>query len=416
MQKVVPAALRVATAAKDGAEGKGYLGTPSQASIGYSVWNLTAKSSKRVSIDSCVKVFTLTTTLLLPYLLFTMMELTFANASLLSASESVLAFYLVPHLLSDGTLTSIFLVVSLCNLSLFAFYKLMLYPFALSPLRHLPQGRGFRPLVGHALKLFGRPAGEPHLKMMKETDNDGIILTRGFFHEDRLIVTTPAALADVLVHKSYDMEKPPWTRAFLRKFLGDGLLVTEGEEHKHHRKQILPAFHFRHIKELYPIFWSKSVEFCDAVKAALDEGESKVLDIGHYATQVTLDIIGLAGLGRDIGSLRNGDDALIELYEEILEPTKEKAAYFFFHLIFPAWLIALLPWRMNERTRITTSDLKRICTEFVVQRKLDMKHESQESRDILSIMIRSNNFSDANLVDQLLTFLAAGYAQAPNQC
>jgi hypothetical protein len=45
MQKVVPAALRVATAAKDGAEGKGYLGTPSQASIGYSVWNLTAKSS-----------------------------------------------------------------------------------------------------------------------------------------------------------------------------------------------------------------------------------------------------------------------------------------------------------------------------------------------------------------------------------
>lgn len=31
-----------------------------------------------------------------------------------------------------------------------------------------------------------------------------------------------------------------------------------------------------------------------------------------------------------------------------------------------------------------------------------------ESRDILSIMIHSNNFSDENLVDQLLTFLAAG--------
>jgi cytochrome P450 len=37
-----------------------------------------------------------------------------------------------------------------------------------------------------------------------------------------------------------------------------------------------------------------------------------------------------------------------------------------------------------------------------------MKHESRESVDILSIMIRSNNFSDQNLVDQLLTFLAAG--------
>jgi cytochrome P450 len=37
-----------------------------------------------------------------------------------------------------------------------------------------------------------------------------------------------------------------------------------------------------------------------------------------------------------------------------------------------------------------------------------MKLESEESVDILSIMIRSNDFSDANLVDQLLTFLAAG--------
>ena len=66
--------------------------------------------------------------------------------------------------------------------------------------------------------------------MMKEVENDGLILTRGWFHKDKLIVTNPAALADVLVHKSYDMEKPPWSRAFLRKFLGDGLLMTEGDE------------------------------------------------------------------------------------------------------------------------------------------------------------------------------------------
>lgn len=38
-----------------------------------------------------------------------------------------------------------------------------------------------------------------------------------------------------------------------------------------------------------------------------------------------------------------------------------------------------------------------------------MKHETQQSNDILSLMIRSNNFSDENLVDQLLTFLAAGH-------
>jgi cytochrome P450 len=171
----------------------------------------------------------------------------------------------------------------------------------------------------------------------------------------------------------------------------------------------MPAFHFRHIKELYPVFWSKSIEFCTAVEAALQDSETKILEIGHYSTQVTLDIIGLAGLGRDIASLRNSDDDLIKNYEEILEPTTEKGLYFLMHLVFPAWLIKTLPWKLNERVRITTTDLKRICTEFVGQKRVDMKSESKESLDILSIMIRSNNFSDGNLVDQLLTFLAAGH-------
>jgi cytochrome P450 len=170
----------------------------------------------------------------------------------------------------------------------------------------------------------------------------------------------------------------------------------------------MPAFHFRHIKELYPVFWSKSIEFCDALKAALGEGESKIIEIGHYSTQVTLDIIGLAGLGRDIGSLRNSDDKLIKIYEEILEPTTEKAVYFIMHLIFPPWLIAILPWRLNERVRVTTHNLRMICTDFVVEKQSKVKLESEAGRDILSIMIRSNDFSDSNLVDQLLTFLAAG--------
>jgi len=156
------------------------------------------------------------------------------------------------------------------------------------------------------------------------------------------------------------------------------------------------------------VFWSKSVALCAALHRKLSESEAKVLEIGHYSTQVTLDIIGLAGLGRDIDSLRNSDDALIENYEELLEPSTEKAVYFFVHLLFPQWFIEKLPWKLNERTRIITINLKRICTDFVVQKKLNIKQESQESRDILSIMMRSNNFSDSNLVDQLLTFLAAG--------
>ncbi|KAF2848751.1 cytochrome P450 [Plenodomus tracheiphilus IPT5] len=290
--------------------------------------------------------------------------------------------------------------------------KLIFQPFLWNPLGYLPVAKGFKPIIGHSMITFRKPNGSGHLQLIKETPNDGLILTRGLFHSNRMILSGPATIADVLVNKSYDFEKPAWARDFLRRFLGDGLLMTEGDEHRHHRKLIMPAFHFRHIKELYPVFWSKSIDLCNTLDAILQEDPEKVLEIGHYSTQVTLDIIGLAGLGRDIQSLHNSEDELIANYEEILEPTTEKGLYFLLHLVFPPWFIGALPWKLNQRVQITTSNLKKICTDFVTERKANMKietSEKQNSRDILSIMIRSNDFSDQNLVDQLLTFLAAGH-------
>lgn len=338
------------------------------------------------------------------------MEISAINILFISLFESAISFYLFSHVFPVKSLSGILLIFSAINWSGFAFYHLIIYPFFRSPLRHLPQPRsGFIPIIGHGLHVFKRPPGASHLAMIKQTPNDGIICFKNFLHEHRLILTSPAALTEVLVHKSYDFEKPPWIRTFLRQFLGDGLLMTEGDEHKHQRKNIMPAFSFRHIKSLYPVFWSKSIELCEAVKAELKEKSDSILEVNHFSTQVTLDIIGLAGLGRDIQSLRNANDELIQNYEEILEPTTEKGVYFVLHLIFPGWIIKALPWKLNERTRITTSNLKRICREFLLEKKNRMKAEIQESVDILSIMIRSNNFSDEGLIDQLLTFLAAGH-------
>lgn len=338
-----------------------------------------------------------------------MIEITAVNALLLSIFESAVAFYVFPNLLSNSTLKFVIFVSLLVNFGAYSFYQLIIYPFFLSPFRHLPKPKGGWPIVGHGFNLFERPAGRSQLQFTTHTDNDGLILWHGFFHADRLLVTTPAAIADVLVHNSYDFEKPPWSRSFLRIFLGDGLLVSEGEEHKHQRKNITPAFHFRHIKDLYPFFWLKSTELSACVKRELEERPGSVIDIGHFSTQVAMDIIGLAGLGRDIGSLRNSDDALISLYEEILEPSYEKFVFFALFMLFPQRLVRALPWKVNETVTRTTKDLRRMCTEFLAEKKGRMKSESTESVDILSVMLRSNNFSDGNLVDQLLTFLAAGH-------
>jgi cytochrome P450 len=332
----------------------------------------------------------------------------FLHLFLLSLIEALACLYVSPQLLPYRTLSGMFALIASVNLGLFLFYKLVVYPFFRSPFRHLPKPPHSYPILGHGLKMFKRPPGSSELAMMNDTPNDGLIHFRGFFHTDRILLASPAPLADVLVHKSYDFEKPPWVRAFLEEILGHGLLMTEGEEHRYQRKQIMPAFSFRHIKELYPIFWAKSMELCEVLKKELLDRSDQVLEFNHFTQQVTLDIIGLAGLGRDIASLRNADDLLIKNYEEILEPSIEKGLYFVFHLLFPQWVIKALPWKLNERIRVTTGEIKRICKEFLVEKKAQIKVESEDQKDILSILLRSNNFSDDGLVDQLLTFLAAG--------
>lgn len=54
--------------------------------------------------------------------------------------------------------------------------------------------------------------------------------------------------------------------------------------------------------------------------------------------------------------------------------------------------------------------LRGACTQLINERKEAKPSESEkdEKRDILSLLIKSNNFGDNMLVDQLLTFLAAG--------
>ena len=266
--------------------------------------------------------------------------------------------------------------------------------------------------------MFNKPPGKDFLNMVTNVPNDGLIHFRGILYQDRLLLTDPKALAEVLVTKTYDFEKPSRVRNFLRTVLGDGLILVEGDEHRFQRKHIMPVFSFRHIKDLYPIFWNKAVSLAEGLAAEISEnpiyssGEkpkvSSNIEINHWANKVTMDIIGLAGLGREFNALKNSGDKLIQNYEEILEPTTEKVIYFTLNVLLGTAFVKLLPWKVNERMRVTTTAVRDICRQLVRDKRELIKTHDAQHVDILSILIQSNNFSDDQLVDQLLTFLAAG--------
>lgn len=69
-------------------------------------------------------------------------------------------------------------------------------------------------------------------RWVEEVPNDGLIYYRFIFNADRILVTSPKAIGEVLVQKSYDFIKPLDLRGNIGQILGVGILLAEGDEHK----------------------------------------------------------------------------------------------------------------------------------------------------------------------------------------
>lgn len=67
---------------------------------------------------------------------------------------------------------------------------------------------------------------------MDTVPNDGVLYYRWLFNESRVLVTSPKALAEVLVQRNYEFIKPGRIRKGLGRLLGVGILLAEGDEHK----------------------------------------------------------------------------------------------------------------------------------------------------------------------------------------
>jgi len=362
---------------------------------------------------------------------------------LTSASLCLLNVVLLPDIFFKETRLAVsFLIILVAVVVLWGLWRAFVYPMWISPLRDVPcatvralkssyydntfinsfKQKGVIPLIGHPTLFFKQPPGEVFLQFMKDVPNEGIIKVPGLFNVEEMLLTDPATLAEVLVHKNYDFEKPSSIRSIMRMVIGNGLIVTEGDAHKFQRKHLVPAFTYRHIQSLIPIFWSKAGDLVGRLSAEIYENPSPteeafafqprhlegVVEISHWANKVTMDVIGVAGLGRQFNSLYAAEDDLIDNYQEILEPSVEKGLYFALCLTLPRSLISKFPWRLNQRLETTTATLRTLCRQLL-QEKTDLAKVSKEQPvDILSHLIRSNNFGDEMMVDQLLTFLAAG--------
>lgn len=270
-------------------------------------------------------------------------------------------------------------------------------------------------LIGNATAQFSKPPGKEFLKWIKTIPNDGLLAFRSFGNDWRLLPTSPTVLKEVLSEKAYDWQKPEPVIAFLVRVLGLGLILAEGTVHKFQRKNLLASFQFSVIRDLHPLFWQKGVEMVEAIQRQhIDHttGDKKGrIEFNDWTTRVTLDIIGVAGFGQDFNSLNNAKDELVQHYEELLEPDTSNAIYFAACILLPQFLVQMLPISQNSRMNKITGVLADFAVGLAKGRReqAESKGLRDDQKDILSQIIRSKQFTDKEVADQVLTMLAAGH-------
>lgn len=181
----------------------------------------------------------------------------------------------------------------------------------------------------------------------------------------------------------------------------------------------MPAFAYRHVKDLYPVFWQKSTKLVKALMSvAQKEGKESVKSIDDAATvqiaswfsRATLDIIGSAGMGHEFDSMDNPDTKINVTYRNVFSPSRQQRTMALMGLFLPQWFLRALPVAHNNKIVESSNTIKEVCRELIrkKQEKLDQK-EQRVDVDILSVALESGGFSEEDLVNQMMTFLAAGH-------
>jgi cytochrome P450 len=122
-----------------------------------------------------------------------------------------------------------------------------------------------------------------------------------------------------------------------------------------------------------------------------------------------LDIIGVAGMGKDFDALTHPDNELNETYRAIFASSRGAQIVQLLLGLLPHWVAVNLPLKRNDEIGNAVSVIKKVAGDLIREKRSKLEKGEAKGMDILSVAMESGGFSDDDLVNQLMTFLAAGH-------
>ncbi|TVY19605.1 Cytochrome P450 monooxygenase FUM15 [Lachnellula arida] len=304
--------------------------------------------------------------------------------------------------------------------------NIFIYPFWFSPLRHIPGPKGDNPLLGSALEQLRAGPGVLELSWCRTFPDAKIIRYFGVGNQEYVLLNSRKAHRDVLQKNCYDFQKPHWLARIVGEIAGTGLLFAEGDFHKKQRRLLTGQYSGTALvcalaARKHELMRMLEQELCQLINTKIGNKQSADLECSSLLMNTTLDVIGLAVLGRELSAL-SVPSPFAEHYDTLFATSNVGNLIAVIHQAIPIrWA---LPIKVNRDFLHSRNQIRVLLLQHIRKRKEELalthnastqdQSNSGSSRDLLTLMIEekldvSDGWTEDNILGHLLNFMAAGH-------
>jgi cytochrome P450 len=259
---------------------------------------------------------------------------------------------------------------------------------------NLPPGPKGVPLFGSVFE----PRGDSIGYLTRCAREFGDIVFFRFLGVPACFVNRPDYIESVLVTQNSNFVKSKDYRA-MRRVLGNGLLLSEGEFWRRQRKLIQPAFHQERIAAYADIMTG----YTQRMLSSWSDGQT--LDIHEAMMRLTLGIVAKTLFDAEVShEAEDVDAALTVLMGKFLRQAG-------LALLLPAWV----PLPTSQLLKRAVSRLDHVIYGIIEKRRAS----GQMSGDLLSVFLQVQDdqgvgMTDRQLHDEIMTLFLAGHETTAN--
>ncbi|KAF0542320.1 cytochrome P450 [Gigaspora margarita] len=298
-----------------------------------------------------------------------------------------------------------YLVAFLAFIS-YALYKCYIHPFYLSPLRKIPGPPLDSFILGHYATFLNKEIGEALSYLAKQYG--GIVRYHGLFNKPYLLISDPKIVQQILVNRPYDHPKYFTNREMAKEFVGEGLLLAQGDSHKRQRKMMNPSFAFSNVKEMVPTFVQAGHKLKDFWMKQIGDKKEERITITAMIPKITLDVIGLVGFNYKFNSTTS-DSELAQAYKILVN---RNPSPLYTALEENLSFIRKLPITYYKQHYDSLKTIRNISEKLIAEQK----NSTVRGKDLLSLLVKANEqlpfdeqLTHEELISQVMTLLIAGH-------